>query len=187
MQDIILKKKLEEGEEKVEVNKDHDDFEPIAQKTNNSNKLEWNAEEYTYREKTNDWYWTIGAVTVGLLVLSYFLDNFLFAVISVIGGFSIALLGSKKPSTLNFKITEKGIQIEDKIYIYENIDSFCINDDIEYEPRLFAKMKAGFLSVIILPVHEEDAEIIKDFLKKHLKEEEVQESFTSILMRLIGV
>jgi len=189
MQDII-KRKPEEGVEKVEVNKEPEDFadnEPGEKTVVDPNTLQWSAAEFTFREKTNDWYWTVGGATVALIILSYFIDNFLFAIISIIGGFSVALLGAKKPSTLNFKITEKGVQIENKMFLFSDMESFCINEELAYEPRLFTKMKAGFLHVITYPIHKEDIEIIKEFLKKHLKEEETPEPFASILIRLIGV
>lgn len=185
MQDIIIKKKVNTGEEKVEINKGS--ITPTKEPGNNPETIEWSIAEHTFKEKTNDWYWSVGVVTLALVVLSYFMKNFLFAVISLIGGISIFILGLKKPFTLHNKVTQKGVGSDDRFFMFDDIESFCIDEGVPEEPRLFLKMKSGIASHAILPIHEEDKDKIQNFLREHLKEEVSEEPFSSILIRILGI
>lgn len=176
MQDIIIKKK-EEGVEKIEVNKAPSD----------PNVLEWSVPEFTFNKKSNDWYWAVGIITLALVVLAYFLDNFFFAAIAIIGGFVVMLYGAKRPEMLEIKITEKGVNVNKTLFLTNDIDAFSINEDLPEEPRLFIKLKKGFSHFIVVPIIAGQEKKVSGFLKNFLNEAELSEPFALILFRFFGI
>lgn len=184
MQDVILKQP--EGE-KVTLNKTPEQKAAEAEANDPSVLFRWSAPEYAFKPKTNDWFWAVGIITLALAIASFFMDNFFFAVISIVGGFSIAMMGARKPVMLNFKITEKGIKTDNKIYLFKDISSFCINEDAPNEPRLFLNMSKGLSSQLIFLLGKADTKSLEDVLKRYLKAEDISEPFTSLLMRLLGI
>ncbi len=184
MQDIIVKKR--EGE-KVEVNKKAEQLAPEKIIPTNPDILEWSMPEYIFKNKSNDWYWSVGIIALALVALAYFINNFFFAVIAIIGGFAMMLLGAKKPVVLNVKVSPKGITINKTIFLMEDIESFCLNEDLPEEPRLFIKLKKGLSRFVSIPINKGEEKRAEDFLKKFLVEETLSESFTLILTRLLGI
>jgi hypothetical protein len=184
MQDVIIKKP--EGE-KVIVNKTPEQKAAEVEAKDPSILFKWSALEYPFKPKTNDWFWTLGVITLALAVASYFLGNFFFGVIVVVGGFSLAMMGARKPNTVDFKITEKGVRFNSSIHPYSEITSFCINEDMHDQPRLFLKLKSGLSPYAIILINKSDTKKIEEALKIHSTEEAISEPFASLLLRLLGV
>src|SRR3989338_6451799 len=93
------------------------------------NEISWSAMEYEHDRKSNEWYWSLGVITLALAVAALLLKNILFASFIVLAGFTAALYGAKKPRIIRFSVSAKGVKIDDKIYQYETLKSFWIKYD----------------------------------------------------------
>ncbi|HDO23648.1 MAG TPA: hypothetical protein ENG99_00300 [bacterium] len=155
-------------------------------KTKKSLRIEWRAPEYEYMKKTADWFWIVGIVTLALISAAIFLGNVHFAILAGLAGFSIALYGARKPKTINFSISSKGIQIGNKIYDYENLNSFWINYAPPHRKELIIESNKTFMPHINIMLGETNPEKIHEYLLQFLKEEKIEESLIITIARLIG-
>jgi len=148
-------------------------------------EIKWHGYEYEYEEKTTDWYFAVGVIAVAIAVTSVILDNVLFAIFILIGAFSLALHSAKKPNVMEFSVNQKGLLVGNKLYLYSDLDSFCINNDGPFI-NLLIKSKKIVMPYIIVPVDGERAEEIKNFLKNFLAEEELHEPLSHRVLEYLG-
>lgn len=158
----------------------------ITKKTTSSNdSISWQAPEYEYFEKTNDWFWTLGIITIGLSLASIILKNFLLALFVFIAGFAIALYGARRPKTINFSIDHKGITIDNReIYPYSNLKSFWVEYDPPEKKELIVESKKFFMPRISILLGNTNPQAIRQCLLKYLKEEKSEESLMAIILKI---
>lgn len=150
---------------------------------NSPETISWEAPEYEYYEKSNDWFWALGIVVVSASAAAVIYDNYLFAVFLVLGGFSLAFFGMKKPEFVTYSLNPKGIAVKNFLYAYEEMNTFWINKE---EKKLLIITKKPFIPLVIIPVHEESMEGVQEELKNHVTEEYIEEPFYIKIMDRLG-
>ena len=145
--------------------------------------LSWETEEFEHREKNKDWYWSVGIVTVGFFALAIILENYLFAILVVMGGFTVAMYGSKKPKVVRFAITSRGIMTGDVLYPYDNIEYFWIHYDPPHVRSLYLVSKKMLQTQIIIPLGHTDPNEVRECLIKFAEEKEIEESLFDTIAR----
>ncbi|HBT81136.1 hypothetical protein A2757_02440 [Candidatus Giovannonibacteria bacterium RIFCSPHIGHO2_01_FULL_48_47] len=145
--------------------------------------MSWEAPEHELREKTPDWYWAVGIIAFGFLILAILLKNFLFAILVLLGGFTVAMYGVKQPKIVNFAITSRGIKVEDKLYPYDNLQFFWINYDPPHVRELYLISKKTFQPQISIPLGQADPNEVREHLIKFLEEKEIEESLFDTIAR----
>ncbi|MBX4181620.1 hypothetical protein KW807_02035, partial [Candidatus Parcubacteria bacterium] len=93
-------------------------------------KLEWDAHEYEHKERTQDWFWAVGILSVAIAVVSIILGNTIFGILVLISAFSLALFINRPPETLHVVVDEHGITRGKVHYPYETLESYWI--DVEH-------------------------------------------------------
>lgn len=147
--------------------------------------ISWQSPEYHYYEKSSDWFWTLGIITIGLAMASIILKNFLLALFVFIAGFTIALYGARRPKIINFSIDHRGIIIGNKeIYPYSNLKSFWVEYDPQEEKELIIESKKFFMPRISILLDNADPQAIRQCLLKYLKEEKTEESLMTIILKI---
>jgi hypothetical protein len=134
-------------------------------------KIEWDAHEYEHKERSQDWFWAVGIVTVAIAVATVIFGNVIFGLFILTAVFSLALFINRPPETVHIAVSEKGVT-KDKIhYPYSTLRSFWI--DIEHShPKIFLKSEKVFMPLIIIPLSQEiDPEQLHDILSQFLEEE----------------
>lgn len=152
---------------------------------NKSETIKWSAPEFEYREKTADWFWIVGIATVTLIVLAFLFKNILWGILAAIGGFSIALYGAKKPAIIKFEIGPKGVEVDGRMFDYENLESFWINYDPPRKKELIIKSQKTFMPYVKIMLKNENPEKIRDYLLQFLDEEKIEESLTATIMEIM--
>jgi hypothetical protein len=138
--------------------------------------IEWTALEFTEHERSSDWYWILGIITVIGALLSILLGNFLFGIFILIGGIVIGIFASKRPDTLYCAIDGRGIYVNEEMYPYKSIESFWVSDRDPENPKLLLKLDRVFSFHVIIPLGDEvDPDIIADTLGEFIEEEEQDE------------
>lgn len=148
-----------------------------------SSLFSWEAEEYEHYEKNKDWYWSVGIVTIGFFVLAIILENWLFAIISFVGGFAVAVHGSKKPKIVEFSITTRGIKADKILYPYDSLGHFWIHYDPPNHRELYLISKKMIQTQITIPLGKADPNEIREHLLKFLEEKEIEESLFDTIAR----
>jgi len=150
------------------------------------NEISWSAMEYEHDRKSNEWYWSLGVITLALATAALLLKNILFASFIVLAGFTIALYGVKKPGVVKFSANGRGIKIGDRFYPYEFLKSFWIRYEPPQKKELEIISKKIFMPRLTLPLGDADPNEVRAILNRVLKEEEVKESLSEIIAGRLG-
>ncbi len=148
--------------------------------------LQWQGQEFEFTPKSSAWYWTLGILAVGSATAAVIVGNILFAIILILAGATTALLGSRRPATHVFRITDRGIHVGEQLFRYENISRFAID---EGEPKKFLfELKQGLVKVMTVPLDGVDHRALRMELKNHnIEETEHLHSFVSHLSDWMGL
>ena len=148
--------------------------------------ITWEAYPHHHIERSSDWFWILGIVTLAITIASIVLGNVLFGILIFIAGLVSALQAMHPPQLVPFAVTSRGVQADDKIYPYATLESFYIDDEHRHGPQLFVKSERFFMPLIIIPLPEEYVDDIEDLVASRLPEEHLEEPFAHILLELVG-
>ncbi len=148
--------------------------------------LKWEAFEYEYIPKSNNWFWSVGIIAAGAALASALLGNMLFAILVMIATLTIILYGVKKPKKVMFSFTGRGLQIDNRLFPYENLRSFWIHYEPPVKKNITIEPKKLFMPTLLIPLGDADPNIIREHLLKFLKEERHEESITQTISHLLG-
>ncbi|MFH0846281.1 MAG: hypothetical protein V1851_02705 [Patescibacteria group bacterium] len=148
-------------------------------------EIEWQAFEYDFEPKSDNWFWAIWIIAIGMAWTSFLFNNFILSILILVAVFSISVFASRPPKRLTFKLFKKGFLIEQKLISFYSLQSFWINED---EKKILLKPQSKTKPLLIIPLNPRqiDNDEIKSYLLTHLEEEELKEPFLKTLLeRLI--
>jgi len=149
--------------------------------------LKWQAHEYDHFERTTDWYWAVAIITLALIALSVLLGDYLFAIVIVIGVFTLVLYTYRAPKLVSYEITKKGVRVEKHLYPYVNIESFWVEDhQVHPRPKLILKSSKVVMPFIIIPIEGIHPDEIHSVLQNFIPEEEHHEPLAQKIMEYLG-
>ncbi|MDO8482837.1 MAG: hypothetical protein Q7S86_03395 [bacterium] len=151
----------------------------------NKEPITWQAHEYVYREKSTDWYWAVGIITVSMAITAILFNNVLFAVFILLAFFILMMYSKRQPELLDIKIDERGIQEGNLRYHYSSIESFWVEDRFG-ETKLIMKSKKKAMPYITIPIFDVDASEVRNHIKRHVREEEHAEPLAKQIMEYLG-
>ncbi len=151
--------------------------------------IEWQAPEFEYKEKDVSWYWIGLIIAILLLAFAVWQKNFLFAVFTVVAYLAVVYSAGQKPAVWKFTLNEKGVEIDpqkgksiaSRFYKYEEITGFDI-----WEKELVLKTKKKISPYLKMNFPAEKEKEIKEFLIKHIPEEEYDISISDSFSKLVG-
>src|SRR3989344_2554918 len=73
--------------------------------------IQWEAAEHKHKERSVDWFWTVGIVVVAGAITAIILENFLFAIVILLAGFAITLFNARRPVVHEFELSQRGLRI----------------------------------------------------------------------------
>lgn len=150
-----------------------------------SRTFRWQAPEFNYQRKRGDWYLKVGILTFSIAVAAYVLNNFLFSILTLLSGFTLALFGAKQPEVIDMEISNKGVRIHDTLHPYSELEHFWISEEGR-EPKVLLHGRRMLHTDIIMPLGDADPEMVREELLKNLEEEEMAEPFVQRLIDRIG-
>jgi hypothetical protein len=148
-------------------------------------KLSWDTVEYLHKEKTPDWYWIVGIVTISIAIISIILNNLIFAILIIISSFTLSLFASKKPEIIEVDIDMSGVTVGRNHYLYKDLESFWIETRDSY-PRVLLKSKKVFMPFIMILIEGVEPNQIQELLSKYLPEEEHVEPLLEKILLYFG-
>ena len=116
-------------------------------------KLSWETLEYFHTEKTTDWYWIVGIVTISVAIISIILNNLIFAILILVSSFVLSLFASRKPAVIRIEIDDNGVKVGKTFYPYSSLESFWI-ETREFHPKILIKSKKVFMHLIVIFIEE---------------------------------
>lgn len=149
-------------------------------------EFKWEAPEFDKKEKSKSWFIIPAIITIVLGLLALFSENILFLIVIVMAFFVFYIYANKDPRIIKFKLNEKGIEIENKLYDFDELRSFWIFYNPPEQKELSFRSRKTLLPYIHIPITDEDPIEIRKFLLKFIPEKRHKESLIDIWMRRIG-
>ncbi len=148
--------------------------------------ITWKAFEHNYTEKTTDWYWIVGIVTISITIISVLMNNIIFAVLVLVASFTMSLFASRRPAVVNVTVSSTGIAFGQTFYPYSTLKSFWI-ETRDNNPRMILETKRVFMPFTTIPIDDDiKTEDVEKYLRKYIKIEEHIEPFFEKLLVYLG-
>jgi hypothetical protein len=150
-------------------------------------ELSWQVASHNMRERSNDWFWGLGAIAIAGAVVSIVFGNALLAIIIVLGAFSIGFLSAQRPREHSVVIGPRGISIDGTRYPYKSVRSFWV-EHTDSNARLFVSMNgvlAPHFSLYVANSVEQDA--VRRYLKRYVEEVEQGPQLGDHLSEIFGL
>lgn len=148
-------------------------------------EIAWTASEFIAHQKNASWYIIVLfasiAVSAGVFLLTRDISS---TVMLVIAGGAVAFMGAKKPRTLKYIISDKGISVEEKFYGYDLFKSFSVIEEGEVASIYLSPLKR-FMPAITMYFDPQEADKILDVLDAYLPEEHRDHDFLDKMTRKI--
>ena len=151
----------------------------------NIERIEWQATEYTHKERGADWFWTIGLVTLVVCILAIWFHNYVFAIFVLISGGSLILFTLRHPQTMTFSIDKEGLSIGKDLHPWNKIKGFRVKDD-SINPKLLVMTSRHFLPIYTIPLNLGIVTTTKETLLKIVPEMQIEESNSMLFMEKLG-
>ena len=151
-------------------------------------ELQWKVPEYPQYERGKLWYMIAGIVGVLLLIYSVVSGNFLFAVI-VILGVLISLISSwRKPSLIDFRMSDDGVKIGEVFHPWDKFQSYWIVNE-DGQKNLGLDLKNWLKTDLYLPIRGYSLRDVEKFVSKRLKKnrDRDEEPFSYLIGRKLKI
>jgi hypothetical protein len=126
-------------------------------------------------------------MAVAAAAVSVWLGNLLFAIVILVGVGSLGALFLRGPREHAVRIDNRGIHIDGTLYPYRSIQSFWVERDPGY-PRLYLMTHAVVAPHVTLPLESVvQAEQVRSYLKRIVREEEQEPHFGEHLANMFGL
>ncbi|MFZ3020470.1 MAG: hypothetical protein WA051_03085 [Minisyncoccia bacterium] len=148
-----------------------------------SSFIEWQTLEYPLQEHGSDWFISVGIIAFAGAIAAVILENYIFAILIMIGTASLLLFAARIPKRITVRIFEKGILLDMMLYPYNTLRSFHVN---EHEGKLLLRTNKLFLPILAIHIEDTSPEDIRRILSPNIRQEEIEESFWEKLMDHLG-
>jgi hypothetical protein len=146
----------------------------------------WEAPEYQNYSRSLKYYLIAGTVLLAVIIYSaYMKDWYAIVIFLILAGFAF-WYQQKTPITKEYKITQLGIYMNDRLYPYNEIYSYCLTLDNDYRALniVFSKKYLPELTVIL--AEDIDPVDLKTKLSTYIPEDTTRtESIVDRLSRLL--
>lgn len=131
----------------------------------------WTIQEYQQYRRPMAWFVMMGIAGAILIFLSLLWGNFLFLVIILLFGIILFLQSEQEPATVPFSITNLGIMVGNRLYVYDELESFYIIYHPPQVKSLYFETKSVWRPRVHVPLDDQNPLDIRDTLLEHLKED----------------
>jgi len=149
--------------------------------------IEWSAPEYSHKERGNDWFWTLGLITLIASGAAFWFNNNIFAIFILLSGGCLIMFTLRHPLDIPYKIETKGLTMGRDFHTWKSIKSFNVksNDSDEFE-KLLIETSKYVLPVYAIPFPRDLENQIKETLLKIVDRSEIDESKSMVFMEKLG-
>lgn len=149
--------------------------------------LSWQTHERHNETPTQNIKIALGTVTAALLGYSLYTQNFLFSIVIVLASFVWYAYAHRPPHQIDFAITTRGIQIQNRLYEFGDLKSFWIFFDPPHVKELSIESKKTFMPFLKIPLGDMKPTIVREQLIKFIPEQKQEETLTDIVSRRFGL
>lgn len=146
----------------------------------------WQHQEFVPYKKSIWWYGISIAVLALAVWASVFFDNIMFGVFLVLFYLVVLLTDKETPEMIEFTITPDGLKAGKLFHYYKDIDHFYVIYKKDGIKNLYFEFRNPIKGRLIVPLEDQDAVAIRDFLLKYVKEDldREEEPFSEQIRRI---
>lgn len=149
-------------------------------------RFEWEAHEYEHKERSQDWFWAMGILSVAIAAAVAIFGNVIFAIFILVAVFSLALFVNRPPENIRVVVDERGITRDRILYPYSTLESFWIDVDHSH-PKIFVASEKIFLPLIVIPIGRDvDLEELHEALSQFLREKPLTLPWVEKILEFLG-
>ena len=150
--------------------------------------VSWQAPEFIHVEKSSTWYlWSIG-IALAIALISFFQRNLLFMLFVILAEAVLLLFSSRRPALRVYGFTESAFLLADEsVHPLTEFSAYAFIEETDRYSELILRpaKKTKFYIKVLIP-HERVSDTTQ-FLSKHLRVFEYQESLPDALSKRIGL
>ena len=147
--------------------------------------LVWQAPEYHHYQRSNDWFWAVGVITISIAILAFVFGNALFGILILLSASILIFFVIREPENVTYEINKRGVMINKELHPYLTLESFWIETRTG-DPKIILKSKKMVMPYIIIPIHNDDVDEMAAVLSEFLEEKEAQEPNSHKIMEYLG-
>ncbi|NBV42507.1 hypothetical protein EBR96_07045 [bacterium] len=148
----------------------------------------WEGAEYEHLEKTTDWYWGLGIVVVTGIVIAIISKNYLMVILLAVGGIMLAIYANDRPDPVHVEISERGIKLNQELYLFETIQSFWMYRDHKNHDQIIIVTGRKIMPQRIVSLPDDiPATELRSFLLRFITEKEAKPTIIDTLAGSFGL
>ena len=146
---------------------------------------EWSIAEYDRYERGMWWYLIMVGLGVALVIYAVATGNFLFALIVVLFAIVLFLQSHQDPIILPFRITDVGVVVNNRLYLYSEFESFYIIYNPPETKMLLLETKKTLRPLLRIPLMDINPNEVRSTLLEYMVEdtEKEEEPFADMIAR----
>ncbi|MBI4039503.1 hypothetical protein HY388_01600 [Candidatus Daviesbacteria bacterium] len=145
--------------------------------------IAWSSPMRPFRKRNAEWYRTVAAIVIALVVVLFFIKEWLLLAVVLALTFVVYVLATIAPDNIEHKITGEGIVSAGHSYLWDELRTFWF-DQKDGQDILYIDTKLKFPGRLIILLSQGNKEKIKDYLSRQLSFREIPEQ--SFLDRAAG-
>jgi hypothetical protein len=147
--------------------------------------ITWEAPEHFHTEKTPDWYWSVGIITLALTAVAFIFSNIITGIFIIVAATALVIHASKPSPLATVEINDRGIMLDSMLYPFLSLESFWIPHD-EYPAKLIIKSRKLMMPYIVIYIVDTDPEEVREIMLRYIAETEHHEPFLKHLLERLG-
>jgi hypothetical protein len=147
--------------------------------------ISWSAPEHIHKEKSQDWYWAVGIITLALAVVCFIFSQIITGIFVITAAVALVIHASKPPRNIIHEINDRGIVVNGLLYPFLNLESFWIPHQ-EVPSKIILKSYKTLMPFLVFYIEEVDPEEVREILLKYIAETEHQEPLLKHVLERLG-
>lgn len=150
-----------------------------------NNLISWETLEYKDKDRSVDWFWAVGIITLAIIIISVIQGNYLFAIFIFLAVGFLMFYVIRKPEVILCEVNERGILIDNVMYLYSEIENFWIKEK-RGDDLLLIKTRKQVAPIVSIGIKDEVISGARSILSIYVPEKEIEESLPHKIMDLLG-
>ncbi|MBP9851723.1 MAG: hypothetical protein KBC67_00490 [Candidatus Pacebacteria bacterium] len=141
----------------------------------------------SHKERSVDWFWAIGIITLVGAGTAFFVNNALFGIFILLGGGLLFYTNLNKPNDTSIHINEKEITVSGLSYKTNKMKGFAVVKNAKDQNLLIVRTDRFFLPILIIHVADHvSVEQLEDMLEKRIPKEDLREPPANAVAEKLG-
>lgn len=148
--------------------------------------ISWNAPSHFYIQKSSDWYWSVGIITLALAAVAFIFGEIITGILILVAAGALVLHASHPAHELYCEINDRGVILDKVLYPFLTLDSFWVPHD-EFPAKLILKSSKTFMPLIVIYMTDDvDPEQVREILLQYISETEHREPLLKHVLESLG-